>query len=74
MNALSAVLDVVLMAVATVVAMLLIGTLSRRLLGVRVGVIRIVIAGLIGLGAEVGFESQYGCWPIGGTARYFESS
>ncbi|GAB3799849.1 AarF/UbiB family protein [Humibacter antri] len=66
MTVLSAVLDVVLMAVATVIAMLLIGTLSRRLLGVRVGVIRIVIAGILGLGAEVGFESQY----VWGKATY----
>lgn len=66
MNVFSVVLDVVLMVVSTVIAMLVIGALSRRLLGVRVGVIRIIIAGILGLGAEVGFESQY----VWGEASY----
>ncbi|HET8927877.1 MAG TPA: AarF/UbiB family protein [Microbacterium sp.] len=52
-------LDILIVLAATVVTMILIGSLSRRLLGVRVGTVRIVIAGLLGLGAEIGFESQY---------------
>ncbi|WP_084516147.1 ABC1 kinase family protein [Microbacterium luticocti] len=59
MSVATIVLDAVVMAAATIAAMLLIGAFARRVLGVRVGVVRIVIAGLLGLGAEVGFESQF---------------
>ncbi|WP_417563267.1 ABC1 kinase family protein [Microbacterium sp.] len=59
MSAASIVWDVVVMVVATVIAMFVIGAFARRVLGVRVGVVRIIIAGILGLGAEVGFESQF---------------
>jgi ubiquinone biosynthesis protein len=36
----------------------LLSVVSRRLLGVRIGRFRILVAALIGLGAEFGFESQ----------------
>ena len=49
--------DVALMLVATVVLMLLLGALSRRLLGVRMSAGRIILAGVLGLAAGVGFES-----------------
>ena len=51
--------DVALMLVATVVLMLLLGALSRRLLGVRMSAGRIILAGVLGLAAGVGFESQF---------------
>ncbi|MFF5791003.1 ABC1 kinase family protein [Paeniglutamicibacter sp. NPDC012692] len=47
---------------ASVVAVIYIVVLAmfvRRLLGVTVGLGRIIIAGLLGLGAEVGFESRF---------------
>lgn len=45
-----------------VIAVIYIAVLSmfvRRLLGVAVGLGRIIVAGLIGLGAELGFESRF---------------
>lgn len=60
------VLDVVLMAVATVATMLVIGAFARRVLGMRVGIVRIVLAGIVGLGASVGFESRF----VWGAAEY----
>lgn len=58
MTAAGIVWDIVIMAIATVVAMVLVGSFSRRILGTRVGFIRVVIAGILGLAAELGFESQ----------------
>jgi len=55
----SIIVDVIVMTAATVVAMLVIGAFARRVLGVRVGTVRIILAGIIGLLAEVGFESQF---------------
>jgi len=55
----SIVVDVIVMTAATVVAMLVIGAFARRVLGVRVGIVRIFLAGIIGLLAELGFESQF---------------
>lgn len=66
MNVSIVVLDIVMIVLAPIVTMLLIGALSRRLLGVRVGVIRILMAGLLGLAAEIGFESQF----VWGNAQY----
>lgn len=66
MNVSVVVLDIVMIVLAPIVTMLLIGALSRRLLGVRVGIIRILIAGLLGLAAEIGFESQF----VWGNAQY----
>lgn len=59
MNPAAIVLDVLLMSGATVLLMLLLGALSRRLLGIRTSAGRIIFAGTIGLGAGVGFESQF---------------
>lgn len=59
MNLAAIVLDVFLIAGATFLLMLLLGALSRRLLGVRVSSARIVLAGIVGLGAGLGFESQF---------------
>lgn len=53
------VLDILIMVAATIAAMLLIGAFARRVLGMRVGVGRILLAGIIGLGAGVGFESRF---------------
>ncbi len=43
---------------ALVIFLGLLGVVSRRLLGVRIGRFRILLAAVIGLGAEFGFESQ----------------
>ena len=59
MNIPQIVLSVLAMLLVTIASMALIGTFSRRVLGVRIGTIRITLAGLIGLAAEVGFESQF---------------
>lgn len=53
------ILDVVVVLAAAILTIVVIGALSRRLLGMRVGAVRIVLAGVVGLIAEVGFESQY---------------
>jgi ubiquinone biosynthesis protein len=52
--------------VATVVVIALIGVVVRRVLGVRIGAARVVGAGVFGLGAEIGFESQL----VWGSASY----
>lgn len=52
-------LDVVLLSAATLFLMVLLGTLSRRLLGVRVSSARIVVAGIFGFVAGLGFELQF---------------
>nr|WP_274636590.1 AarF/UbiB family protein [Microbacterium bovistercoris] len=59
MSALTIVLDVAVIVIATVVAMVVIGAFARRVLGIRVSIVRVVIAGILGLAAEVGFESQF---------------
>lgn len=51
--------DIVLMVVLTVVFMLILSGFARRILGVRIGVVRLLLAGALGLGAELGFESQF---------------
>lgn len=51
--------NVVLMSALTVVFMIVLASFARRILGVRIGIIRLLIAGVLGLGAEVGFESQF---------------
>lgn len=42
----------------TVIYMMLLGTFARRILGVRVGLARIVLAGVVALGAGIGFGTQ----------------
>lgn len=59
MNLAAIIVDVLLMLGATVALMFLLGILSRRLLRVRVSAGRIILAGVLGLAAGVGFESQF---------------
>lgn len=59
MNAGDVLMNIITMTVLTVVFMIILTAFVRRILGVHVGLGRIVIAGLLGLGAEVGFESQF---------------
>lgn len=59
MSIAQSVVDVLVFGVATVVVIALIGTIVRRVLGVRIGAARVVGAGIFGLGAEIGFESQF---------------
>lgn len=59
MNAADVLVNIVTMIVLTVVFMALLAAFVRRILGVHVGLGRIVIAGVLGLAAEVGFESRF---------------
>ncbi|MGH3705390.1 MAG: hypothetical protein ACRDT9_12225, partial [Agromyces sp.] len=61
----SIILGVIGVTIVTVLFMMLLAAISRRFLGVQVGTGRIIIAGLIALGAELGFESQF-VWRGGG--------
>ncbi|NYJ18450.1 ABC1 kinase family protein [Glaciibacter psychrotolerans] len=51
--------ELLLVGIITIVFMMVLAGFARRFLGVRIGLIRLVIAGVLGLGAEVGFESQF---------------
>ncbi|MFB9310840.1 ubiquinone biosynthesis protein [Agromyces hippuratus] len=55
----SIILGVIGVTVVTILFMMLLAGISRRFLGVQVGTGRIIIAGLVALGAELGFESQF---------------
>ena len=59
MNIPAIALDAFLMLGATVLLLMFLGTMSRRLLGVRMSAGRIILAGVLGLGAGVGFESRF---------------
>lgn len=59
MNLAAIALDALIILGATIVLMLLLGALSRRLLGVRISGGRILLAGVFGVGAGLGFESQF---------------
>ncbi|GAA1821075.1 ABC1 kinase family protein [Agromyces neolithicus] len=59
MNAGDVLINIITMTVLTVVFMIILTAFVRRILGAHIGLGRIVIAGLLGLGAEVGFESQF---------------
>lgn len=59
MNLLIILLDVILITGATIILMVILGALSRKLLGVRVSSSRILVAGVFGLAAGLGFESQF---------------
>ncbi|MBN9201325.1 MAG: hypothetical protein ABS61_06655 [Microbacterium sp. SCN 70-18] len=59
MNATDVLMNVITMTVLTVVFMFILTAFVRRILGGRVGIGRILIAGALGLGAEVGYESQF---------------
>ena len=54
--------NVVLVSVATLLLLAFIIVASRRILGADLGIGRILFAGVLGLGAELGFESQV-VWP-----------
>ncbi|WP_198165927.1 ABC1 kinase family protein [Agromyces laixinhei] len=64
MSASSIILGVLAVTVVTIIFMVLLAAISRRFLGVQVGTGRIILAGLIALGAELGFESQF-VWRAG---------
>ncbi|MCO5293425.1 MAG: AarF/UbiB family protein [Homoserinimonas sp.] len=51
--------NIALITAATIVFMFVLGSFANRVLGVRIGTIRLVLAGILGLGAEIGFESQF---------------
>jgi len=51
--------DFVVLATLTVVVLMALGTVVRRVLGVRVGIGRVVLAGLFGLAVELAFELQF---------------
>ncbi|MBX3311599.1 MAG: hypothetical protein KF916_01690 [Microbacteriaceae bacterium] len=57
MNLAAIALDALIILAATIVLMSLLGALSRRLLGVRISTGRILLAGVFGVGAGLGFES-----------------
>jgi ubiquinone biosynthesis protein len=51
--------DVVVMVLVTIVFLMILSSFANRMLGVRIGLIRLVLAGAVGLAAEVGFETQF---------------
>lgn len=53
------ILDIVVFSALTIVFMVILGAVANRVLEVRIGFIRLILAGIVGLGAEVGFESQF---------------
>lgn len=59
MNSVVIGLDLFGMLVAVVVAMALLSLLSRRLLGLRVAFVRLVLASMVGLAAGVAFEAEF---------------
>lgn len=59
-------IDVALLTVVSIAMMVLTGILARRLFDMRIGTVRIILAGLLGLGAGLGFESRF----VWGEAEY----
>ncbi|RZU66105.1 ubiquinone biosynthesis protein [Microterricola gilva] len=51
--------NIVVMSIVTVVFMFVLSAFARRILGVRIGLARLLLAGLVGLGAELGFEARF---------------
>lgn len=51
--------SIITMAALTVVFMFVLGAVVRRVLGAHIGIGRIALAGLLGFGAELGFESRF---------------
>ena len=49
----------VLMVVLTIVFLVVLSSFASRVLGVRIGLGRLLLAGALGLGLEVGFESRF---------------
>lgn len=52
-------LDVSVLAAVSIILMVLTGVMARRLFDMRIGTVRIILAGLLGLGAGIGFESRF---------------
>src|SRR5699024_3262620 len=52
-------LEVIVIASISLVTALLLGVFARRILGTRISTLRILLAALFGLAAELGFESQF---------------
>lgn len=52
-------LRILLILVLTIVFMIVLSRVGNRFLGVHIGFVRLVLAGLIGLAAELGFESAF---------------
>lgn len=59
MSVTAVLIDILVMVLATIAFMVILAAFVRRILGAQVGIVRIIIAGFLGLGAEVGFESQF---------------
>lgn len=53
------ILDILVFSALTIVFMAILAAVANRVLEVRIGFIRLLLAGIVGLGAEVGFESQF---------------
>lgn len=66
----AAVVGIVVSVVLVVVVVAVIAAIVPRILGVRVGTIRAVLAGVVAVGVELGFESQV-VWRRGGDAAAF---
>ena len=59
MSPVSIVLDVLLVVAAALLVVWVLGALARLLLGARMSLPRLLLAGALGLGAGVGFESRF---------------
>ncbi|WP_308466600.1 ABC1 kinase family protein [Rathayibacter soli] len=59
MNAAEIAASVLAGVVVSIVLIVILAAVSRRLLGVQIGLGRVILAGIIALGAEVGFEAQF---------------
>lgn len=51
--------SILLLSLVTAAFMFILSNFASRILAVRIGLGRLVLAGIMGLGAEVGFESQF---------------
>lgn len=51
--------DIAVMAAVTLVFMVVLQAVATRILGIRIGLVRLVVSGVLGLGAQTGFESQF---------------
>jgi len=58
-NAADVVASVFIGAIATIIFVAILAAISRRLLGVQIGLLRVILAGIVALGAELGFEAQF---------------
>lgn len=60
------VVDIVVLGAITIAFIFVLSAFATRILGVRIGVIRLILAGAFGLGAQIGFESQF----VWGNSQY----